>query len=62
MRIVAARCLRQSFFVNNRYIKSRLLSAALEEAYRNQIMVGRFPACRLRVLHPLRCGDEDLPE
>lgn len=33
----------QHFFVNGRYVKSRLLSAALEEAYKNQMMVGRFP-------------------
>ncbi len=38
----------QTFFVNSRPVKSRLLTAALEEAYRNQIMVGKFPAC---VLH-----------
>lgn len=38
----------QTFFVNGRPVKSRLLTAALEEAYRNQIMVGKFPAC---VLH-----------
>ncbi|MBR1423850.1 MAG: DNA mismatch repair endonuclease MutL [Ruminococcus sp.] len=37
----------QFFFVNNRYIRSRGLAAALEEAYRNQIMVGKFPACVL---------------
>ncbi len=38
----------QTFFVNGRPVKSKLLTAALEEAYRNQIMVGKFPAC---VLH-----------
>ena len=38
----------QTFFVNNRPVKSRLLMSALEEAYRNQLMVGKFPAC---VLH-----------
>ena len=38
----------QTFFVNNRPVKSKLLIQALEEAYRNQIMVGKFPAC---VLH-----------
>ena len=38
----------QTFFINDRPVKSRLLIAALEEAYRNQIMVGKFPAC---VLH-----------
>lgn len=38
----------QHFFVNGRYIKSPMLSAALEEAYKNQKMVGKFPAA---VLH-----------
>ena len=38
----------QHFFVNGRYIKSRTMMAALEEAYQNQKMVGRFPGC---VLH-----------
>ena len=38
----------QFFFVNGRPIKSRLMMAALEEAYQNQKMVGKFPAC---VLH-----------
>ena len=42
----------QQFFVNGRYVKSRLLSAALEEAYRNQMMVGRFPGCVLMLTLP----------
>ena len=37
----------QTFFVNHRPVKSRLLMTALEEAYRNQIMVGKFPSCVL---------------
>lgn len=47
----------QSFFVNGRYIRSRLLSAAVEEAYRNQIMVGRFPACVLEIEMPVQAVD-----
>ena len=39
----------QHFFVCGRYVKSRLLSAALEEAYKNQMMVGRFPTAVLHV-------------
>lgn len=35
----------QNFFVNGRYVKSRLCSAALENAYTNMIMTGKFPAC-----------------
>ena len=42
----------QTFFVNNRPVKSRILAAALEEAYRNQIMVGKFPACVLHLTLP----------
>ena len=37
----------QSFFVNGRSVKSPVCSAALEEAFRNNIMVGKFPACVL---------------
>ena len=37
----------QQFFVNNRPVKSRLMTAALEEAYGNQLMSGRFPSCVL---------------
>ena len=39
----------QNFFVNSRYIKSLACSCALEDAYRNQIMVGKFPACVLYI-------------
>ncbi len=42
----------QTFFVNGRPVKSRLLVSALEEAYRNQIMVGKFPACVLHLNLP----------
>ncbi len=42
----------QTFFVNDRPVRSRLLMAALEEAYRNQIMVGKFPACVLHIRVP----------
>lgn len=39
----------QFFFVNGRFIKSRTMMAALEEAYKNQHMVGKFPGCVLHV-------------
>ncbi len=42
----------QVFFVNGRPVKSKLLQSALEEAYRNQIMVGKFPACVLHLNLP----------
>jgi len=47
----------QTFFVNNRPVKSRLLISALEEAYRNQIMVGKFPACVLHLTLPANAVD-----
>ena len=47
----------QTFFVNNRPVKSRLLITALEEAYRNQIMVGKFPACVLHLNLPANAVD-----
>lgn len=37
----------QHFFVNGRSVKSPLCCAALEEAFRNGIMVGKFPSCVL---------------
>ena len=37
----------QFFFVNGRPVKSPLLTAAVEGAYANQKMVGRFPGCVL---------------
>ena len=47
----------QTFFVNGRPVKSRILTAALEEAYRNQIMVGKFPACVLHLSLPANLVD-----
>ena len=35
----------QYFFVNGRYVKSLTMQAAVEEAYKNQKMVGKFPGC-----------------
>ena len=43
---------RQLFFVNGRFVKSQLLSAALEEAYRNRLLKGKFPGCVLRLTLP----------
>ena len=47
----------QTFFVNGRPVKSRLLISALEEAYRNQIMTGKFPACVLHLNLPANMVD-----
>ena len=43
---------KQVFFVNGRFVKSQLLTAALEEAYKNQLLKGRFPGCVLHVTLP----------
>ena len=34
----------QHFFVNGRYVTSRLMQAAMEEAYRNAIITGKYPS------------------
>ena len=35
----------QYFFCNGRYIKSQLLQTAVEQAYKNTLLTGRYPAC-----------------
>ncbi len=47
----------QVFFVNGRFIKSQLLTAALEEGYRDQLMKGKFPGCVLAVTLPVTLVD-----
>ena len=47
----------QHFFVNGRYVKSRTMMAALEEAYANQKMVGKFPGCVLHLTCRLNAVD-----
>lgn len=47
----------QFFFLNGRYIKSRACTASLENAYKNSIMVGKFPACVLNISVPLHTVD-----
>ena len=42
----------QYFFCNGRPIRSRALQAALEQAYKNTAMVGRFPGCVLYITLP----------
>ena len=48
----------QHFFCNGRWIRSAALQAALEQAYRNTLLVGRFPACVLYV--ELSCAAVDV--
>ena len=42
----------QQFFVNGRPVRAKLLTAALEEAYANQMMSGRYPSCVLVITLP----------
>lgn len=42
----------QFFFLNGRLIKTRTGTAALEQAYKNSIMVGKFPACIINITIP----------
>ena len=51
---------KQVFFVNGRFVKSQLLTAALEEAYKNQLLKGRFPGCVLHVTLPADRVDVDV--
>ena len=39
----------QYFFLNGRHIKSRSCMASMENAYKNSIMVGKFPSCVLNI-------------
>lgn len=48
----------QSFFINGRYMRSSLLSAALEDACRERVMIGKYPACVLHLTMP--CDQVDV--
>lgn len=39
----------QNFFVNGRYVHSKICSASVENAYENMLMTGKFPACVLMI-------------
>jgi len=39
----------QVFFINGRYISSKIISAALSEAFQNVVMVGKFPVAVLMI-------------
>ena len=47
----------QNFFINGRYVKSRTAMAALEEAFKGSIMVGKFPSCVLDISMPYELID-----
>ena len=41
--------LMQVFFINGRFVVNKTLLAAVSEAYKNELMTGRFPVCVLNV-------------
>lgn len=47
----------QIFFVNKRFVKSVVFMSSLEAAYKNSIMVGKYPACVLFVNMPYESVD-----
>ena len=47
----------QFFFINGRLVKSVTAMSAMENAYRDSIMVGKFPACVLHLSMPNECVD-----
>ena len=47
----------QTFFVNGRFVKSVVFLTALENAYKNSIMIGKYPACVLFVNMPSETVD-----
>ena len=47
----------QIFFLNGRFIRSKTLTAALEQAYKDCLLVGKFPACVLSVAMPCDAVD-----
>lgn len=47
----------QNFFINGRFVKTRTGMAALEEAYKGSIMVGKFPSAVLQLTAPYEIID-----
>lgn len=47
----------ESFFINGRYMKSSILSAAVESACRERVMIGKFPSCVLHLTMPFETVD-----
>ena len=47
----------QNFFINRRFVRSRTCMAALEESYRNAMMVGKYPSCVLNLEIPPQTVD-----
>ncbi len=47
----------QNFFINGRYVKTRTAMAAVEEAFKGSVMVGKFPSCVLNITVPFEVID-----
>lgn len=47
----------QNFFINGRYVKTRTAMAAVEEAFKGSVMVGKYPSCVLNIEVPLEMID-----
>ena len=47
----------QSFFINGRYMRSGILSAAVESACRERVMIGKYPTCVLHLTMPFDTVD-----
>lgn len=50
----------QHFFINGRYVKTRTAMAALEQAFKGSLMVGKFPACVLNIDLPAALVDANV--
>ncbi len=48
----------QMFYINGRYVRSKTAMAALEQAYKGSIMVGKYPSCVL--LMKMNCSQLDV--
>ncbi len=48
----------QFFFLNKRIVNSKTAAAAIEQAYKNSVMVGKFPCCVLKIELPV--GEVDV--
>lgn len=50
----------QHFFINGRYVKTRTAMAALEQAYKGSVMVGKFPSCVMNIEMPPETVDANV--
>ncbi len=48
----------QMFFINGRYVRTKTAVAALEQAYKGSIMIGKFPACVMML--EMNCSNLDV--